>query len=71
MSNDPQVERPRILLVDDEEALVWSVTNRVVKARPDYEVVPMTDARAALKERIKDDAPDSSLRGAELVYDPM
>lgn len=50
MSNDPQVERPRILLVDDEEALVWSVTNRVVKARPDYEVVPMTDARAALKE---------------------
>ena len=50
MSDEPHAERPRILLVDDEEALVWTVTNRLAKARPDYEVVPMIDPRAALQE---------------------
>ncbi len=49
MSAD-NAERPRILLVDDEEALVWSVTNRVAKLRPDYWVVPVIEGRAALRE---------------------
>jgi CheY-like chemotaxis protein len=50
MSAEEHAERPRILLVDDEEALVWSVTNRLAKLRPDYQVVPMTEGRAALRE---------------------
>lgn len=50
MSADLHAERPRLLLVDDEEALVWSVTNRIAKLRPDYWVVPVTDGRAALRE---------------------
>lgn len=43
-------ERPRVLLVDDEEDLVWSVSNRVAKIRPDVEMVPLCDARAALRD---------------------
>ena len=43
-------ERPRILLVDDEEALVWSVSNRIAKVRPEYEVMAFHDGISALKE---------------------
>lgn len=49
MSATNQPEPPCILLVDDEEALVWSVSNRVVKTRPDYTVLPVTEAKAALR----------------------
>jgi CheY-like chemotaxis protein len=50
MGDTSLAERPRVLLVDDEEALVWSVSNRLTKLRPDYEVVRFTAARAALRE---------------------
>lgn len=50
MGDTSMAERPRVLLVDDEEALVWSVSNRLTKLRPDYTVVPFTAARAALRE---------------------
>lgn len=44
-------ERQRILLVDDEEALVWSLSQRVAKLRPIYAVETASDGHTAL-ERI-------------------
>ena len=38
----------RILLVDDEEALVWSLASRLAKARPDYLVETAHDGETAL-----------------------
>lgn len=40
--------RPRIVLVDDEEALVWSLSNRMAKARPGYRVDTANDGHTAL-----------------------
>lgn len=42
-------ETRRILLVDDEEALVWSLSNRLVKLRPLYVVESANDGYAAMK----------------------
>ncbi|XXT18540.1 response regulator [Sorangium sp. So ce429] len=39
----------RIILVDDEEALVWSLSNRLIKQRPGYTVESVTDGHAALR----------------------
>lgn len=39
----------RLLLVDDEEALVWSLSSRLTRARPGLEVVTAHDAERALE----------------------
>ncbi len=44
--SDP--EKHCILLVDDEEVLVWSLSQRITKLRPNYQVVTAGDGQAAL-----------------------
>ncbi len=44
--SDP--ERHCILLVDDEEVLVWSLSQRITKLRPSYQVETAGDGQAAL-----------------------
>jgi len=49
MVSAPSVtEKHCILLVDDEEALVWSLSQRITKLRPDYQVETAGDGQAAL-----------------------
>jgi CheY-like chemotaxis protein len=50
MRHDPgDTEKQRILLVDDKEALVWSLSNRITKLRPNYIVDAANDGEAALR----------------------
>jgi CheY-like chemotaxis protein/predicted regulator of Ras-like GTPase activity (Roadblock/LC7/MglB family) len=50
MSDTPQSPEPQhLLLVDDEEALVWSLSNRITKLRPHYQVATANDGVAALE----------------------
>ncbi|XXR93670.1 DUF4388 domain-containing protein [Sorangium sp. So ce426] len=50
MSDEPMDDaKLRIILVDDEEALVWSLSNRIIKQRPGYAVESVTDGHAALR----------------------
>ncbi len=42
------VETSRVLLVDDEEALVWSLSTRLSRARPQLEIATAHDGEAAL-----------------------
>lgn len=50
MSAAASSRRHRVLLVDDEEALVWSVSNRLQKVRPELIVLTSSDATIALRE---------------------
>lgn len=43
-----ETEKRNILLVDDEEALVWSLSQRITKLRPDYLVETVGDGHTAL-----------------------
>ncbi|MFO0762340.1 MAG: response regulator [Byssovorax sp.] len=38
-----------IVLVDDEESLVWSLSNRITKLRPRYQIKAANDGEAALR----------------------
>jgi CheY-like chemotaxis protein/predicted regulator of Ras-like GTPase activity (Roadblock/LC7/MglB family) len=44
----PSSEKRRLLIVDDEEALAWSLSTRLGKVRPHYEVDTAHDGAAAL-----------------------
>lgn len=46
MANAPHVRR--VLLVDDEEALVWSLASRLAKVRPQYQFMTANDGTSAL-----------------------
>ena len=42
-------EKRRVLIVDDEEALAWSLSTRLARARPRYDVATAYDGATALK----------------------
>lgn len=48
MAREPQSSKRRVLLVDDEESLVWSLASRLMKLRPHYEVETAPDGEVAL-----------------------
>lgn len=50
-------ERPRVLMVDDEEDLVWTLSRQVRKERPDMDFEGFSDPIEAL-ERIEKEPPD-------------
>ncbi|MBL8377888.1 MAG: response regulator [Burkholderiales bacterium] len=50
-------KHPKLLLVDDEEELLWSLTERIRLARPSFVVKTACDGQAAL-ERLTVDPPD-------------
>ncbi|MBX7195993.1 MAG: response regulator [Sandaracinaceae bacterium] len=49
--------RPRLFLVDDEEELLWSLTERIRIARPHFDVMTASDGLSAL-EQLTIDPPD-------------
>jgi DNA-binding NtrC family response regulator len=42
--------KPRVVMVDDEEDLVWSTARRLRRDRPDLDAVGFADPQAALAE---------------------
>lgn len=65
---------PRVILVDDEEALVWSLSNRLMKARPTYTVETANDGyralsllRAAPTSLLITDISMEGMQGTELI----
>lgn len=47
----------RVLMVDDEEDLVWTTSRQMQRSRPDLEFVGLTDPHEALR-RVREQAPD-------------
>ncbi len=47
----------RVLMVDDEEDLVWTTSRQMQRARPDLEFVGLSDPREALRH-VRQQAPD-------------
>ena len=50
MAPPAQSPKRRVLLVDDEESLVWSLSSRLGKCRPQYDVLTANDGETALAE---------------------
>lgn len=47
----------RLLLVDDEEDIVWTLTRQLARERPDFDVEGFVDARQAL-DRLRESPPE-------------
>lgn len=67
-------DKPRLILVDDEEALLWSLSNRIAKQRPEYIVESATDGHTALglvksgpTDLLITDISMEGMRGTELI----